>query len=94
MSTPAQYSVLKKTLYHTIPTFNNPDKESFCKHCGKRRKCWLPAFSPFPSMFSTISTKTEMIILAKLNLFSANAFSLVKAKVLSSGKELKLLAVF
>ena len=18
------------------------------KHCGKRRKCWLPAFSPFP----------------------------------------------
>ena len=22
------------------------------KHCEKRRKCWLPAFSPFPSMFS------------------------------------------
>ena len=22
------------------------------KHCGKRRKCWLPAFSPFPRMFS------------------------------------------
>ena len=22
------------------------------KHCGKRRKCWLPAFSPFPNMFS------------------------------------------
>ena len=22
------------------------------KHCGKRRKCWLPAFSPFPTMFS------------------------------------------
>ena len=21
-------------------------------HCGKRRKCWLPAFSPFSSMFS------------------------------------------
>ena len=21
-------------------------------HCGKRRKCWLPAFSPFPTMFS------------------------------------------
>ena len=20
--------------------------------CGKRRKCWLPAFSPFPTMFS------------------------------------------
>ena len=22
------------------------------KHCGKRRKCWLPAFSPFTTMFS------------------------------------------
>ena len=22
------------------------------KHFGKRRKCWLPAFSPFPKMFS------------------------------------------
>ena len=22
------------------------------KHCGKRRKCWYPAFSPFPIMFS------------------------------------------
>ena len=21
------------------------------KHCGKRRKCWLPAFSPSPTMF-------------------------------------------
>ena len=21
------------------------------KHCGKRRKCWFPAFSPFPTMF-------------------------------------------
>ena len=22
------------------------------KHCGKRRKCWCPAFSPLPTMFS------------------------------------------
>ena len=22
------------------------------KHCGRRRKCWLPSFSPFPTMFS------------------------------------------
>ena len=22
------------------------------KHCGKRRKCWLPAFSPFSAVFS------------------------------------------
>ena len=42
------------TLYHTIPTFNDPEKEGFWKHCGKRRKCWYPAFSPFPAMFSTL----------------------------------------
>ena len=24
------------------------------KHRGKRRKCWLPAFSPFPTMFSGV----------------------------------------
>ena len=28
--------------------------ETFRKHCGKWRKCWLQAFSPFPSMFSTL----------------------------------------
>ena len=28
------------TLYHTIPTFNDPEREGFWKHCGKRRKCW------------------------------------------------------
>ena len=22
------------------------------ENCGKRRKCWLPAFSPFPTVFS------------------------------------------
>ena len=22
------------------------------ENCGKRIKCWLPAFSPFPTMFS------------------------------------------
>ena len=22
------------------------------KHCGNRRKCWLPAFSPFLTMFT------------------------------------------
>ena len=27
-------------LYHTIPTFKNSRKESFRKHCVKRRKCW------------------------------------------------------
>ena len=49
----ASSSVRKElTLNHTIPTFNNLGKESFRKHRGKKRKCWLPAFSSFPTMFS------------------------------------------
>ena len=24
------------------------------KHAGKKRKCWSPAFSPFPTMFSKV----------------------------------------
>ena len=43
------------TLYNTIPSFNNPGTESFWKHCGKRRKCWWPAFSSFPTIFSILS---------------------------------------
>ena len=29
------------------------------KHTTKRRKCWLPAFSPFPTMFSQGSFRTK-----------------------------------
>ena len=25
------------------------------EHCGKRRKCWLPAFSPFPTVLCKVS---------------------------------------
>ena len=28
------------TFYHTIPTFNDPYRESLLKHCEKKRKCW------------------------------------------------------
>ena len=41
------------TLYHASPTFNDPRNEGVWKHYGKRRKCCSPAFSPFPTMFST-----------------------------------------
>ena len=73
--------VKRLTLYHTIPPFNNPKEEGFGKHCGKRRKCWLPAFSPFPTMFSTLS-KTEILILATFILLPANAFNLVSSNFL------------
>ena len=28
------------TLYHTILTYNDPERDGFWKYCGKRRKCW------------------------------------------------------
>ena len=34
-------------LYKTVLSFNDPNKEDFRKLCGKGRKCWYPAFSPF-----------------------------------------------
>ena len=78
-----------RTLYNPILSLNDPEKETFWKHCGKRRKCWEPAFSPFLKTFFFFTlSKTELIIEATLNLSSTNSFNLVKAKILSSGKEL------
>ena len=71
--------VAQLTLYHTIPTFNNPIEEGFGKHCGKRKKCWLLAFFLFPPVFSTLSRR-EITILATFNLSSANSFNLVQSK--------------
>ena len=28
------------SLYHTVPSFHDPNKECLRKHCGKRRKFW------------------------------------------------------
>ena len=41
------------TCYHTIQTLKDPQEKGFRKVVEKRRKSWLPAFSPFPRMFST-----------------------------------------
>ena len=54
---------------------------------GKKRKCWLPAFSPFPTLFSTLSRR-KITIFGMFNLSSANAFNLVTPKFLSLGKAL------
>ena len=51
----------------------------------EKEKLLLQAISPFPTMFSTIS-KTEIIIFVISNLSSANAFNLVRSKILSCGK--------
>ena len=70
------------TLYRTVQTFNDPKQERFGKHCGKRKTLWekentlakMLAFSPFPTVFSTLS-KREILILATFNLSSARAFN-------------------
>ena len=72
-------SDFKLTFYYTILTFNNPEEEAFR----------LPAFSPFPTMFSTLSRR-EIIILATFDLSSAHALNLVNSKILSFGKDLTL----
>ena len=33
---PQRYNL---TLYHTVQSFNDPEKEAFGKHCRKKRKC-------------------------------------------------------
>ena len=75
------------TLYHTIPIFNDPEEEDFWKHCGKRRRCCKPAFSPFPTMFSTLH-KTNFSFKVIFILLSANALNLDQSKILSSGNGL------
>ena len=31
------------------------------KHCGKRRKCWLPAFPPFPTTEASFSGSLTVV---------------------------------
>ena len=70
------------TLYHTIRTFNDPEKEGL-ENRGKTRKCWLTAFSLFPKI-----AKINFNFSVTFILLSPNAFNLDKFKNLSLGKEL------
>ena len=74
------------TLYHTIPKFNDPEKEGL-ENRGKTRKCWLPAFCHFPTIISTFA-KTNFNFSVTFILLSPNGFNLDKFKNLSLVKEL------
>ena len=76
---------LLTTLDHTIPTFNDFDKEAFWKHCEKKRKCFSQAFSPFPTMFSTIP---KVNFNFHVILISSSAFISHEFKILLFGIEL------
>ena len=55
------------------------------KHCGKSRKCWLLAFSPFPTVFSTLLEDFPPFS-SNLKLSSAKSFSLEESKYYFLGK--------
>ena len=66
------------TLYHMIPTFNDPEEESFVKHCGKRRKCWYLFFSIIEQktwwerekmVSKKLGEKEKMLVTSNLSLF-------------------------
>ena len=68
--------------------FNYPKQGDFWKRHGKRRKCWLPAFSHFPhNVFYSIKEKKNHHYCI-FTLSSANPFNLVLSKNLSFGKDL------
>ena len=53
------------------------------KYCGKRRKYWLPAISPFPTIFSQ-----GVILLRVLNsLPNDDIFDLTKFKAFADNKQ-------
>ena len=74
------------THYHTIPTFDNPEKEAFRKHCGKGENAGdqhvLLSHNVFPSFTKQISNFQSLFILS-----SGIAFDLDRPKILSFCKE-------
>ena len=80
---------LKVELVTMQPVLTALKQRTFEKFVGKGENAWYPEFSPFPTMFSSLSkamfsslSKTEIAIRATANLLSANAFSLVVANIL------------
>ena len=67
------------TLYHTILTFNNPEKKSLLKIPKEKKKnVGNQHYLLFPQCLQLLSQR-EIVNIATLNL-SANAFNLVMSK--------------
>ena len=78
------------TLYQPISSFINPKNKGFWKHGGKRRKCWWPAFSPFPTVFFT-QLEAKSIILLTFYLSFPNHFNFDVSIYLCFGRGLVIL---
>ena len=47
------------TLYHTIPTFDDPNEEGFGKQCGKGENAGHQHFPLFPNYFYSIKERNR-----------------------------------
>ena len=71
------------SLYHTIPTFNDPEEEDIFENIvGKGENAGNQHVLLFPTMFSTLSN-ANFNFWVTLILLSAYAFNLHKSKILS-----------
>ena len=68
--------------------FERPKERRFLKILWERRKCWLSAISPFPTIFSTLSKK-KLYNLIHIEIVVCHAFNLDKDKILWFGKALQ-----
>ena len=71
---------------HTMTPFDRSGKEAFWKHCGKRRNCLYKQSLLFPQCFLLYQRQKLSF---SFELSSANAFNLVRSKILSCGNGLK-----
>ena len=77
-------------LYHTIRVLKSLNENAFENSLGKRRKCSVPEFSPFVTMFLTLS-KTAIKVWVAFDQWSVNyVLNLLWPKILLSGKKLTL----
>ena len=73
------------SLYLTISTVKDNEKEDFGKHCWKRRKCWIPAFFSFSN--DALYPSTDNTVHVAYSFWSENAFNFNKSRILQYGKE-------
>ena len=69
------FTKLGSNLYHEFPSFNDSQGEPFENIVGKEENAGKPAFSSFPTTFSTF-LKTNFNFRVTFILLSANAFNL------------------
>ena len=77
------------TLYHTIPTFNDPGVKAFCKYYGKRRKMLVTSsFSFSHDVLYPSRGRIQFSITYTSTLLSVSPSNLDLSKIMMFGKRL------